>query len=428
VSAFAQPAAALRVETAKLGEQLALRVLLAACVLAPLGFALVMRIQSTVPADTLFGRWAATTGFATSLTVLGFAGTFALPVVAGIIAGDLFASEDRYGTWKTILTRSSTRADVFAGKAVAAAGCTVLAVGALALSSLVSGVLLVGSSPLVGLSGQLVPSGRASVLVLVSWASTLLPTLAYVALGLLLSITSRSAIVGVLGPAVVGVSMQLLSLVGPGEIVRVLLPSTPFEAWHGLFVEPAHIGPLVQGQLTSLVFIAVLLSVAWAIVRRRAFAGSESVPARRWQGPLRTALAFAAVVAVLVAVSGLGPTELTAGRLDASVTATFQRLILLRDTWRAHHPDPPGALVRVQSQCSRSSGRPDGPGEDWACVLTLPQQVTATSMTLDVSLHANGCYTADAPPTAVGSVRLIDNFGRPFTNPLYAFDGCLGTA
>jgi ABC-2 type transport system permease protein len=322
VNAFAQPAAALRVETTKLGEQLTMRVLLAACVLAPVGFAIVMRIQSTVPADTLFGRWAATTGFATSLTVLGFAGTFALPVVAGIIAGDLFASEDRYGTWKTILTRSSTRADVFAGKAVAAAGCTVLAVGALALGSLVSGVLLVGSSPLVGLSGQLVQPGRATLLVLVSWASTLLATLAYVALGLLLSITSRSAIVGVLGPAVVGVSMQLLALVGPGEIVRVLLPSTPFDAWHGLFVEPVHVGPLVQGQLTSLLLIAVLLGVAWAVVRRRAFVGSESVPARRWQGSLRMAVAFAAVVAVLVAASGLGPTELTAGRLDASVIST----------------------------------------------------------------------------------------------------------
>jgi len=83
----------------------------------------------------------------------------------------------------------------------------------------------------------------------------------------------------------------------------------------------------------------------------------------------------------------------------------------------------------VTSACSRSGGGRDGPGDDWACVVTLPHQNAAgTALRLDVSVHANGCYTADAPPTAVGALRLVDTFGQPFTNPLYAFDGCLGTA
>jgi len=51
------------------------------------------------------------------------------------------------------------------------------------------------------------------------------------------------------------------------------------------------------------------------------------------------------VVAALVAASGLGPTAITADRLEASITPTFERLILLRDGWRAHHADPPGAAT-----------------------------------------------------------------------------------
>src|SRR5262249_31160894 len=173
-----------------------------------------MRVQNAVPADTLFGRWATTTGFATSLTVLGFAGSLGLPFLAGVLAGDVFSSEDRYGTWKTILTRSRTRDEIFVGKTVAAFASATVAVLVLGVSSLLSGVVLVGSSPLVGLSGQLV--GHAAWLVLASWAYTVLPTLVYVSLALLLSVVSRSGIVGVLGPTVVGLVMQLLALLGPG--------------------------------------------------------------------------------------------------------------------------------------------------------------------------------------------------------------------
>ena len=59
-------------------------------------------------------------GFAVSLVILGFAGQWGFPVIAGVVAGDILSSEDRYGTWKTVLTRSRTRGDLFAGKVLAA--------------------------------------------------------------------------------------------------------------------------------------------------------------------------------------------------------------------------------------------------------------------------------------------------------------------
>jgi ABC-2 type transport system permease protein len=429
MNTFAHPSAALRVELLKLREQVLLRLLLALCLLAPIGFALVMRLQSTVPADTLFGRWAKASGFATSLTLLGFAGSLAIPLLAGVVAGDVFASEDRHGTWKTILTRGSTRADVFLGKTVAAAVLGLLTVAVLAASSLVSAVLIVGSQPLVALSGQVVSPGDAAWLVIASWASILLPTLAYVSLGLLLSAATRSGIVGVLGPALVGLAMQLLSLVGPGEIVRAVLLGTPFDAWHGLFVEPAHAGPLLQGALTSVAYVAVFVTATWLVLRRRAFAGDDAEPGRRRQLAVRAALAAAALVAVLVLASGVGPTEITSSRLQASISPTFERLVSLQYVRRTHSDPPADASVHVRTVCRRSNGSRSGPGDDWTCVVRVVHpQVKGAAVTLEVSVKANGCYTADAPAAIVGPLLLRDDRGRAFTNPLAAFDGCLGTA
>ena len=59
--------------------------------------------QSTLPVDTLFGRWMHATGWAGPLVMLGFAGTWALPLLTSVVAGDVFAAEDRLGTWRHLL-------------------------------------------------------------------------------------------------------------------------------------------------------------------------------------------------------------------------------------------------------------------------------------------------------------------------------------
>ena len=66
--------------------------------------------QSRPPKDTLFGRFATVNGFALALLVLGFAAQWVLPLLTAVVAGDIFASEDQHGTWKTVLTRSTSRA------------------------------------------------------------------------------------------------------------------------------------------------------------------------------------------------------------------------------------------------------------------------------------------------------------------------------
>jgi ABC-2 type transport system permease protein len=258
-------------ELEKLTAQLRVRVAAVVCFLAPFAFVAVLHAQDAMPSDTLFGRWTHLTGFATPLVILTFSAQWGLPLLTCLVAGDIFAAEDHYGTWKMVLTRSRGRGAVFAGKALAAATYTVVMVALLGLASLAAGVLFVNHDPLVGLNGTLIPAGRASLLVLAAWASALPPALGFTALGLLFSIATRNGPAGIIGPTVVGLLMQLYSFVNGVDVIRHLLLSTPFSAWHGFFAARPYCGPLREGVLVCAVYLAGCLAGGWLLMRRRDF-------------------------------------------------------------------------------------------------------------------------------------------------------------
>ena len=258
-----------RVECAKLVAQLKTRLVLAACVVSPFAFAAAMRVQSSVPDDTLFGRSVKESGFAVPLVVLGFAALWVFPALSSVVGGDLFSAEDRYGTWTTLLTRSRSRREVFAGKVLTALGFCSLAVAALAASSVAAGVLIVGPQPLVDLSGTLLPSAQALIRVALAWASVLPPALGFTALAVLLSVATRSSAAGIGLPVVAGLTMQLYAFVDGPEMVRRLLITSAFGAWHGLLAEPPFYGPLISGMTVSTAYLVVCLLVAYGMLRRR---------------------------------------------------------------------------------------------------------------------------------------------------------------
>ena len=261
--------AAYRWELAKLLGQRRTVLALLACAAGPVVLVVVLGAQSTLPVDTLFGRWVRETGFAVPLLVLGFAGLWALPALTSIVAGDLFAAEDRFGTWKTVLTRDRGRGELFAGKVAVAATWTVVVVAVPALASVAAGLVVVGTAPLVGLNGQDVPAVDALVRVLLAWASVLPPALAFAALGVLVSVITRNGPAGVGVPVLVGLGSTLLALVDLPPLVRLGLPSTPFTAWHGLFLEQPALGPLWWGVGTSVVWTVLLSAAAYAVFARR---------------------------------------------------------------------------------------------------------------------------------------------------------------
>jgi len=265
--------AALGVELRKLGAQWRARAVLLAALLAPIPVALAIHAQGNPPKDTLFGRYATTNGYALALLVLGYAAQWVLPLLTAIVAGDIFASEDHHGTWKTVLTRSVSRGSFFAAKTLAAVGFAVLVLLVLSASTIASSVLIGGHPDLIGLSGQLIPSHEAMRLVAASWLSTIPPTLAFTGLAVLLSVWSRNAAVGIAAPVVIGFMLQLVGSMGGAEALRPYLPTTAYEAWHGFLAAPVFTGPFFTGLIASAVWTAITLGISWTLVRRRDITG-----------------------------------------------------------------------------------------------------------------------------------------------------------
>ena len=261
------------VECSKLAAQVKARLVLAACAAGPFVFAVAMRVQSSVPADTLFGRAVTESGAAVPLVVLGFAGLWVLPVVASVVGGDLFSAEDRYGTWATLLTRSRSRAEVFTGKVLTALGFSLLAVGVLAVSSVVAGLLVIGDQPLVDLSGVLLPASHALWRAALAWTSVLPSAAGCTALALLASVATRSSAAGIGLPVVAALTMQMYAMVDGPEIVRRSLITSGFGAWHGLLTEPSYYSPIAHAAIVSGVYFVVCLAIGYRMLRHRDIGG-----------------------------------------------------------------------------------------------------------------------------------------------------------
>ncbi len=266
-------AAVAGVECSKLFAQRKVQLLFAVCLVAPFGFAVVVLIQSSLPADTLFGRAVKDSGLAVSLVILGFAALWGLPVVSSIAGGDVFSAEDRYGTWKTILTRSRTRLEIFTGKLVAAAGVSLAAVIVLALGSVAAGIVVVGAQPIIGLSGVLLSAPEASARIGLAWLSVVPPVLALTAVAMAVSILTRNSAAGVALPVIAALGMQLLALIDGPELPRRLLITSAFGAWHGLLADPPFFGPLFDAMLVSAVYAGAALLLAYRTLRRREIGG-----------------------------------------------------------------------------------------------------------------------------------------------------------
>jgi ABC-2 type transport system permease protein len=417
-----------RAERRKLATQLATRLLAVISVLGPFAFAGVLKIQTGSPADTLFGVWVHSSGFALSLVVLAFCGAWGFPVVAGVLAGDIFASEDRYGTWKMVLTRSSTRRDLFAGKVLAAGTFAIGLLLLLMISSLAAGLLLIGDGSLVDLSGRTLSTGHSLVLVVVAWLLNLLPMLAFTSLAVLFSVATRNGIVGVIGPALVDLVMQLLLLVGTGVWMHMLLTASAFQGWYPLFTAHPYYGPLVIACIVSVIWIVACLTASWLMLRRRDFAGAPVARRAGWVTPVRGAVVAAAVIAFLAIAANWGPAGDTAAKLKASIQPTFNNLTLLQQR-ELGRTVAPGAKLNVLTNCSRRASTPTGPG-DWICTLDvfIPQPgaepFQSTPVSYDVSLQSDGCYKATSPPSFVGQQTMKDAAGNQVVNPLFVIYGC----
>jgi ABC-2 type transport system permease protein len=263
-----------RLELAKLRGQWRVRAIALMCLVGPFVIVAGLNVQSATPGDTAFGQWVHTSGFAIPMVILGFGGQWLLPVGTAVVAGDIFSSEDHFGTWKTILTRSRSRGELFAGKFLAALTFATAGLLLLVVTGLLAG-LLAGTQPVVGLGGQLVPAGHATELVAASWLSVIPPVLGFTALAIFTSVASRNSAIGIGVPVVLTLAFQVVTLIALPAWGQQVLLSTPFTAWHGFWEQPAFVGPFLYGLLTSAVWFTLCSAGAWLVFRRRSIGGAS---------------------------------------------------------------------------------------------------------------------------------------------------------
>ncbi|MFC8673034.1 ABC transporter permease [Streptomyces griseorubiginosus] len=417
-----------RFELRKLLSQWRVRLLLLACWIAPGLFVAGVSQQATLPSDTLFGRWMHATGWAGPLVILGFAGTWALPLLTSVVAGDVFAAEDRLGTWRHLLVAVRSPRRIFAAKALAGLTVVLLLVAGLAVSGTVGGLTAVGDQPLVGLDGHLLAPGDAAARVLLAWTAALAPTLALAAIGLLGSVALGRSPTGLLLPPLLALAMSVAQMLPLPVAVRLALPGNAYVTWNGLFTGPAQLAPLLIGIAVSLVWTALATTLAHLLFLRRDFtnlaydgAGRRAFTAGLL--PLAGLLALGvAVIAVAVPADGIRQ-----AKVQRSLATAFAHLYRMQ-TGQLHRPAVTEDQLRTSAACTKSDGQAaqEGPGNDWRCVVTwhLPGTAVAGTAIYQLDVGSDGRYVADGDgPKEVNGYFLVRTETGDAPNPLWQFDG-----
>jgi ABC-2 type transport system permease protein len=261
--------AVLAVESRKILALPRTRVIALILVVAPWVFILLVLHQDRLPLETLYGRYLKVSGFATPMVVLVAAAQWVLPLLASIVSGDMFSADDNHGTYKTILTRSTSRNAIFWGKTLTALLATSALILLLGASSLLAGLTTVGAQSFVDVgSGELSP-GHSLWMVAGSWLSVLPPVIGFAAIALCVSILTRSSVLGVVIPVVVGLVFQMYTFLNAWDTVRHSLLNTPMNAWRGLYDNPSYSPPFWHGLIVSAVYTALSLLLSYVVFRNR---------------------------------------------------------------------------------------------------------------------------------------------------------------
>ena len=419
-----------RFELVKLVSQWRIRLLVLACWIAPALFVAAVSQQSSLPVDTLFGRWMHATGWAGSLVTLGFAGTWALPLLTSVVAGDVFASEDRLGTWRHLLVAVRSPRRIFAAKALSSLTVILLLVAGLAGSSAAGGVVTVGNQPLVGLDGHLLTPGDAAGRTLLAWVCVLAPTLALAAIGLLGSVALGRSPMGLLLPTLVALAMQLAQMLPLPVAVRLALPGYAFIAWNGLFTGPAQLGPLLIGIVVSLSWAVAATALAYLLFLRRDFTNLTSDSSGRrvvTVGVLPLVGLLAVTVGVVAVATPATGSGIEQDKVQRSVATAFAHLYRMQ-TEQLHRPDVTEAQLKATATCNKGGGKlaAEGPGNDWRCVVSwhLPDVEAAGTAIYQLDVTPDGRFVADGDgPKEVNGYFLVRTPTGDAPNPLWQFDG-----
>jgi ABC-2 type transport system permease protein len=244
-------------------------------IVLPLIFVIVQNVHQhhDRAGDSIFASEITQSGLATPVLMLLFESAFFLPLIAALVAGDVVAAEDGNGTLKTILTRSVDRGQVFAAKALVAITYGAIAVLLSAIVATVGGVASWGFNEIKTFSGSIVSASEGLLLVFAANACYLIPLIAVVCIGVLLSTATRNSTAAVVGT--IGFVILLYIVAGiPGlEGVKPYLLTEQFQNWQGLLRTPTDWAPVLHSLWVCALYAVPSLIAGYLVFLRRDVAG-----------------------------------------------------------------------------------------------------------------------------------------------------------
>jgi ABC-2 type transport system permease protein len=196
-----------------------------------------------------------------------------LPVSVAVLAGDAVAGEAATGTLRYLLIRPVGRTRLLVAKLIALIAFVLFAIGAVLVTSLITGLTLFGGEPAAGvalpadvtsLSGVTITPAGLVLRLLATVGYIVVSMLGVAAIALFLSTVTESALGAAMGALAVLVTSQVLVTLDAAAAIRPYLPTRYWLAWIDFFRDPVLWRDIERGIGIQLVFLVVLLGAAWA--------------------------------------------------------------------------------------------------------------------------------------------------------------------
>lgn len=203
-------------------------------------------------------------GLVLPVLTLVLAQTLLLPLVIAMVAADAFAGESAHGTLRGLLLAPVGRVRLVAVKAFGVVMMAVLAVAVIAVSGVLTGLLVVGGDSMVTLSGTTVPMADALVRVLLAagWSTVQVAAIGMIALAIS-SLTDHPLVVmaATLGLLIIfGVLEQIPAL----NWLQPVLITTDLSAVIDVLREPITTGALGTGLFRAGCYLLIGVSASVA--------------------------------------------------------------------------------------------------------------------------------------------------------------------
>ncbi|MFD0890223.1 ABC transporter permease, partial [Streptosporangium algeriense] len=187
-----------------------------------------------------------------------------LPVSVAVVAGDSIAGEAGIGTLRYLLAVPVGRTRLLVVKYVNAAIFCLVTVAAVALSALLTGLLLFPAGPITLLSGGTIPmtEGMLRIGLVVLYVAAGMAALA--AISLALSTLTEVAIGAIASTVVLVIVSQVLGAIPQLSGLRPYLLTSWWNDFDGVLRDPVAIGEMGQGLLVFAAYIVIFGSIGWA--------------------------------------------------------------------------------------------------------------------------------------------------------------------